>query len=27
VILSIGEYFFYRMYYGDIFTEEGKEKQ
>jgi hypothetical protein len=27
VILSIGEYFFYRMYYGDIFTEEGKKKQ
>ena len=27
VILSIGEYFFYRMYYMDIFTEDGKEKQ
>ena len=26
VILSIGEYFFYRMYYKDIFTEDGKEK-
>jgi uncharacterized membrane protein YhdT len=27
VILTIGEYFFYRMYYSDIFTEDGKEKQ
>ena len=27
VILSIGEYFFYRMYYMDIFTEDDKEKQ
>ena len=27
VILTIGEYFFYRMYYKDIFTEDDKEKQ
>jgi hypothetical protein len=27
VILSIGEYFFYRMYYSDLFTEDRKEKQ
>jgi hypothetical protein len=27
VILSIGEYFFYKMYYKDIFSEDGKEKQ
>jgi uncharacterized membrane protein YhdT len=26
-ILSIGEYFFYKMYYKDIFSEDGKEKQ
>ena len=26
-ILSIGEYFFYRMYYKNIITEDGKEKQ
>jgi uncharacterized membrane protein YhdT len=26
-ILSIGEYFFYRMYYKDIFTEDGKGTQ
>jgi uncharacterized membrane protein YhdT len=27
VILSIGEYLFYKMYYKDIFTEDGKGKQ
>ena len=27
VILSIGEYFFYRMYYKDIFNEDDKGKQ
>jgi hypothetical protein len=27
IVLSIGEYFFYKMYYKDIFTEDGKEKQ
>jgi hypothetical protein len=26
-ILSIAEFFFHRMYYKDIFTEDGKEKQ
>jgi hypothetical protein len=26
-ILSIGEYLFYKMYYSDLFTEDGKEKQ
>ena len=26
-ILSIAEYFFYRMYYSDLFSEAGKEKQ
>lgn len=26
-ILSIGEYLFYRMYYSDLFSEDGKEKQ
>ena len=26
-ILSIGEFLFYRMYYKDIFTEAGTEKQ
>ena len=26
-ILSIGEYFFYKMYYKDVFTEAGTEKQ
>jgi uncharacterized membrane protein YhdT len=27
VILTVGEYFFYRMYYSDIFTEDDKGKQ
>jgi hypothetical protein len=27
VILTIGEYFFYRMYYMDIFAEDSKGKQ
>jgi uncharacterized membrane protein YhdT len=27
VILTIGEYLFYRMYYSDIFTEDDKGKQ
>jgi hypothetical protein len=27
VILTIGEYLFYRMYYSDLFTEGDKEKQ
>jgi len=26
-LLSIGEYFFYRMYYKDLFIEAGTEKQ
>lgn len=26
-ILIIAEYFFYKMYYKDVFTEAGKEKQ
>jgi len=26
-LLSIAEYFFYRMYYGEDLTEDGKEKQ
>ena len=26
-VLSVAEYFFYKMYYKDVFTEDGKEKQ
>jgi len=26
-LLAVAEYFFYRMYYSDLFTEAGREKQ